>query len=80
MTEREIQIKQGRKCRVKSEVRQWLDKVVLSAIQVAARDHTKMNLDDRMMICLRKRIAGSISDGLESRLRRGLVFEVEQEQ
>lgn len=70
-----MQVKKGRKCRVKSEVRQWLDKVVQSAIVVAAREHSKLNLSRDMIVSLRKRIAGSISDGLEKKLQRGEVFE-----
>lgn len=67
----------GRARRKKSELRLWLDRVVLSALESIRNDHGDLRLNDRNALrTMRKRIAGSISDGLAKKLERlGINFE-----
>ena len=61
--------------RVKTEVRRWLDRVVGAAIEVAAKAHPNKPLGNQWtQKSLRKRIAGSISDGLQRKLECGDLF------
>lgn len=73
---REMIERQGRKCRKKSDIRKWLDKVITSCMDVVKKEHPNLSLKDPWaMRMIRKRIAGSISDGLERKLEKhGIKF------
>jgi len=62
--------------RKKSSIRQWLDDVVMSALGAVKHDHPDLSLKDRWALrMIRKRIAGSISNGLERKLEsHGIKF------
>lgn len=73
---RPMKERKGRRCRQKSSLRMWLDRVVMSALKVAQKEHPNAALKDQWTLNLiRKRIAGSISDGLERKLEKhGIQF------
>jgi hypothetical protein len=54
----------------------WLDRVIVNVLRAVQQDHPHLKLSDGWAInTLRKRIAGSISDGLEKKLQKyGIEF------